>query len=75
MNGSQAVPSEPGFWGAALLVLLLVCVGIFDFVALYSHGRILPISEVVQEWSARYPMVSVICGVVIGHLFFPTRPK
>lgn len=63
----------PAMWGSVLLLAFLVAVGVFDFVALTSAGKLKTISEVIQGWSSQYPLVPFAAGLVFGHLFFPTR--
>src|SRR6476660_1434960 len=65
--------SAPAMWGSVLLLCFVLAVGVFDFIALQSNGRLMTISQVIQGWSSQYPLIPLLTGVVLGHLFFPTR--
>jgi hypothetical protein len=47
---------------------------VYDAVANTSGGTLPTVSERIFAWSQRYPMLPLLVGVVIGHLFFPIRP-
>jgi hypothetical protein len=66
---------DPSWWGALLFFAVLVAIGVFDFIALYSGGRNSTISAVVQQLSREYPLLPLAIGLILGHLFFPTRPS
>jgi hypothetical protein len=54
-----------------LLFLLVIVVGVFDVVALGRWGQQATISFVVKGWSARFPILPFLMGLVIGHLLWP----
>jgi hypothetical protein len=43
----------------------------FDLIALATGGVGSTISRVILAWHWRYPWVSFVVGILIGHLFFP----
>lgn len=53
----------------AMLVILAV-VGVYDIAASGSQGRLDSVSSAVREWSARWPILPLAVGVLIGHLFW-----
>src|SRR5689334_3437157 len=73
MGGFVDPVSAPAMWGSVFLLLFILAVGVFDFVALQSGGKLITISQVIQAWSAQYPLIPLLTGIVLGHLFFPTR--
>lgn len=73
MAGFVNPTTGPAMWGSVVLMLFLLAVGVFDFIALQSGGRLMTISQVIQGWSAQYPLIPLFAGLVLGHLFFPTR--
>lgn len=73
MDTTKATATDPAFWGAWVLLAGLVAIGVFDLIALFSRGEILSISSVIRGWASEYPIVSVAIGVIVGHLFFPSR--
>jgi hypothetical protein len=56
---------------AAVLVILLLSVQVWDVVAVLCYGREATISNVLQGWSRQYPILTLAIGIVLGHLFWP----
>jgi hypothetical protein len=56
---------------ALAFLLVLGAVAAYDLLAVFSSGAWVTVSEVIVQWSAQYPLVPLLAGVVIGHLFFP----
>jgi hypothetical protein len=61
-----------GLLGAVLLLLVCFAVAAVDLFASFSRGRVLTVTEVVQNWSRQWPVVAFALGFLMGHLFFPT---
>lgn len=61
-----------GFWIALWLVTNLLFVGIYDIAVRYDfvHGE--SVSYFLREWSKELPLLPVLIGILIGHLFFPS---
>jgi len=58
---------------AIAFIIAFFLVGVYDIFALASQGKIPTITENVQNWSRDFPILPFFCGVVIGHLFFPSK--
>lgn len=58
---------------ALLLLILLAVVGVYDLLALVSHGRFSTVTVAIVSWSRQWPILPFIAGVIIGHLFFPAE--
>ena len=54
------------------IALLLVCVGIFmwDWYAAVRGQQSCTVSHIVWEWSRSYPLLPLLIGCVIGHIFW-----
>lgn len=53
-----------------LLVSVLVTVGVVDvWLATTQNGE--TVSSYIHRLSARYPILPLLAGVVLGHLFWP----
>jgi hypothetical protein len=58
---------------AALLVVLLLVIAAWDLWALYKGQPAWTVTAIIQEWSRQVPLFPVMVGIVVGHLFFPSR--
>ncbi len=56
---------------AILLLTLLIFVGVYDAVAVLFYGHSYTISWVVKSWARNFPILTVLIGMVLGHLFWP----
>lgn len=54
---------------ALLLILIILVAGIVDVVATWHDEP--TVSNIISEWSTRFPILAVSIGVMIGHLFWP----
>jgi len=54
---------------AFLIGLALVVAGIVDIVAVYYGNP--TVSTVIQSWSRAFPILPLIVGILLGHLFWP----
>lgn len=70
MNGA----ASPEVWGAILLLVITMTILIFDTYAAFSAGAVDSVSTVLYHWAQRWPIIPLVVGILIGHLFFPTRP-
>lgn len=53
---------------------VLLAVGIYDVIAGHFGGHKATISYVIQGWSQQYPILTILSGIVLGHLFWPIAP-
>jgi hypothetical protein len=56
---------------AAWLFVNLLFVGVYDLVIALAVGSEQTVSRIIWEWSQRYPPLTIIAGIVLGHLFWP----
>lgn len=61
---------DSGFWIALGLLAVLVIVGLYDTMALFSKNGYRPVSYWIKTWSAASPLLPLAAGVLIGHLWF-----
>jgi hypothetical protein len=59
---------------AAILLAALASAGAWDIFSAYRGYESSTISEVVQDWSTRWPVLPLLIGVLLGHLFWPSYP-
>lgn len=57
-----------------VLFALLVFIGVYDVWASYTLGRSATVSYVVQSWAIQFPILGVLIGIILGHLFWPVGP-
>jgi hypothetical protein len=63
-------PAVMAWW----LVLQLALIGIWDVYCYLADVPTATVTAVVQGWVKDIPMLAIAIGVILGHLFFPTRP-
>jgi hypothetical protein len=61
----------PNAFVAILLMVVLYVVGVYDAVALMFYGHTYTVSYVIKSWSREFPIVPILVGLLIGHLFWP----
>lgn len=57
---------------ALVLVAILLTAGIWDIYALFWLGPGSTVSAVIMMWSTRFPVIPLLVGILIGHLFWPS---
>lgn len=55
---------------AVVLVVALLLVGVYDYVAFLQAGEGATVTQVLRGWSASYPILPFCAGLVAGHLFW-----
>ena len=60
---------------AIVLLFVLLVVGIYDAIAIMFFGEGYTISMVVKSWARHFPILAVLVGIVVGHLFWPVEPS
>lgn len=68
---SAARVQEIAVW---TLFLFLVAMGAIDLVLAFRFGSSFTISWTVLEVSKAHPVVPLLAGIVLGHLFWPQAP-
>ena len=61
---------QSGQMAAYFIVLAFAMVGIYDVFCVFNPQRCATASHFIQVWSAKNPLLPLLCGVLIGHLFF-----
>lgn len=64
------------FWEVAIawvLLAVLFVILVYDFVAAMYGPANATVSSYVQSLSVRFPVVPLLVGLVIGHLFWPVQ--
>jgi cation transporter-like permease len=63
-------------WTMAILVATVLGLGAWDvYVAFFAEGGGDTISEVTLYWARRHPVIPLVVGIVMGHLFWSQRVK
>lgn len=60
---------------ALSLVVVLTLVAVWDVYCAATGRQNDTVSATMQEWSQNHPMLAVTVGVILGHIFWPTRPR
>ena len=55
---------------AAALHAVIVCIAIWDIYAAASGNMEASVSSIVRTWSVQFPVLPLLIGVVLGHLFW-----
>jgi len=63
-----------GFGLAIALILLCLVIGLYDIYCIYRLDREDTVSFQLRSWNQRFPLLGVMIGILIGHLFFPLPP-
>jgi hypothetical protein len=56
---------------AASFLVLALLVGLWDAYMGYRFGPEYTVSYIVQGWAGRFPILVLLIGLVLGHLFWP----
>lgn len=68
VNGNDV--ATPAVIVAIALHLALLTVGAYDVWAYYTHGHTWTASYVIRSWAAEYPILPLLIGTLLGHLFW-----
>lgn len=60
---------------AVVLVAIIIWAGVWDVIAGLLWGEQATITYVVGQWSKEVPILPILVGIVMGHLFWPRRPN
>lgn len=60
-------------WLAVAIHVVILSISAWDLLALATHHGELTVSSLVQSWARGNPMLAVVVGCLIGHLFWPIR--
>lgn len=56
-----------------LFLFMLIVVWLFDWYAIVKDRPRETVSAMLLEWSQAWPILPLLVGIVIGHLFWPNR--
>lgn len=71
MNHDLRAYGGAAAWGLAVFyVLMHALVIFFDLWAASQEPPAPSITDQLRQWSARYPLLPLGCGLVVGHLFW-----
>lgn len=65
----------PGFWLAVGFLCFLFALGVYDVYAVFFLPEERTVSHYLRLWSERVPVLPLVVGIVIGHIFFPLHRK
>jgi len=58
---------------AALMLISALIVGAWDIVAVARGTPADTVSRTMLDWSAIYPVLPLVIGIILGHTFWPQR--
>lgn len=73
MGEPNAVERVRTFLAVGLIVWLAV-VGLGDIWLGRRYGYAATVSAVIQDWARQWPVLPLLIGLLLGHLFWPLRP-
>lgn len=59
---------------ALSFIFVNLLIALWDVYCAAKGDYLYTVSATFQEWAQDYPMLPLAIGVVIGHVFWPTRP-
>lgn len=72
VNGLQDTFPVAAAW---VLLVVLAIVGVYDFLAVIYWPDGYTISAYLYSLSRKFPVIPVLVGLVMGHLFWPVYPS
>ncbi len=69
------MPHYPNVIVAAFLVLTALAVVVYDTWALAYRNETWTITYVLRGWSSDFPILPLIIGILLGHIFFCSYTK
>lgn len=67
--GKKMMDKSP-FWVALALIVVSASVAVYDVWAAFSPNGRRTASDVIGEWSTRWPILPFLAGLLTGHLFW-----
>lgn len=68
----MSAPWEPGQQVAVAFIAISTCVtGLFDLYAGLRFGETSTISFIILQVARQHPILPLLVGILIGHLFWP----
>lgn len=60
-------------WLSLAFLACLMIVWIWDWYVIVKGQPRETVSATVLEWSQQWPILPLLCGIIIGHIFWPNR--
>lgn len=54
------------------LLLIIFLAGVWDIVAVARSQPSDTVSTILQQWSILFPVLPLMTGILLGHIFWPT---
>lgn len=67
----MAIPMR--VWLGVALLVVLVCIWIWDVWCIVQGDTSNTVSVTIMEWSIQWPILPLLVGIGIGHLFWPNQ--
>ena len=61
-------------WTSIFLIVAVVAIVIFDVYVIMKKGKAESISAYIIRGSKKYPLLVLLTGIVLGHLFWSMSP-
>jgi hypothetical protein len=58
---------------AFLLLSIVILISVWDIVAVYRGRPQDEVSHILQSWAHMFPILPLVVGILIGHVFWPTK--
>jgi hypothetical protein len=62
---------SPNVVVALVLIFVTIFVGLYDSIALMFWSAPYSISYVLKDWSRHFPILPLLMGIILGHVFWP----
>lgn len=73
-SSGRDFPLPPLLLAVAFLAALLF-IAVWDVYAAFGAGNTQTVSAILYQWGREWPVLTLLVGLVIGHLFWPVFPK
>jgi len=52
------------------ILVLFIAIAVYDAIAIAKGGASASISQMIIEWSYKFPIFTFVMGIICGHLFW-----
>lgn len=67
------MPSTVPIIIACLILAALAAAGAWDVYVIFGQPEWVTVSALLSEWSHTFPVLPMLVGLLLGHLFWPVR--